>query len=195
MNPQLFDRSLLRASINRREMLQRLGLAGAGVLLSQFGVQRVLGKDPEPAGDNSEPMPTSPLILSPFQQDLPIPKPLPVSDPGTWRDPNGGLVAPGPAWQQPYQNPFSAVLPAQPVYSPIDTPATGLGNLSLVGNQLTFNMSSRSTWPTVVFRVRQRRPISMASPIRLAAPVWMSAWCHSMVGRLGLPEASRGPSG
>ncbi len=116
MNPQLFDRSLLRASINRREMLQRLGLAGAGVLLSQFGVQRVLGKDPEPAGDNSEPMPTSPLILSPFQQDLPIPKPLPVSDPGTWRDPNGGLVAPGPAWQQPYQNPFSAVLPAQPVY-------------------------------------------------------------------------------
>src|SRR6266508_4067310 len=81
--------------LNRRELL-KLGLLSGGAALIGSRALR-----PTPAfalcdvGD--EPFPTSPLILNPFKDLLPIPPVYALSDPSTWRNPwTRGLAPPGP---------------------------------------------------------------------------------------------------
>src|SRR6266498_4467946 len=81
--------------LNRRELL-KLGLLSGGAALIGSRALR-----PTPAfalcdvGD--EPFPTSPLILNPFKDLLPIPPVYAPSDPSTWRNPRtGALAPPGP---------------------------------------------------------------------------------------------------
>ncbi|HSB79014.1 MAG TPA: multicopper oxidase domain-containing protein [Candidatus Methylomirabilis sp.] len=81
--------------LTRRELL-RLGLfSGAATLIGSTGfsptralAQACIGRDA------IEVLPTSPLILSPFTDPLPIPPVYRPSDPRTWRDPRTGLLAP-----------------------------------------------------------------------------------------------------
>ena len=77
--------------LNRRELL-KLGLLSGGAALVG---SRALRPTPAFACDvGNEPYPTSPFILSPFTDPLPIPKAYRPSDPRTWRDPRTGLLAP-----------------------------------------------------------------------------------------------------
>jgi FtsP/CotA-like multicopper oxidase with cupredoxin domain len=64
-------------------------MIGSGILrpLSAFACS------PE-NGVVAEPFPTSPLILNPFKDLLPIPPVYQPSDPTTWRDPRTGVLAP-----------------------------------------------------------------------------------------------------
>jgi FtsP/CotA-like multicopper oxidase with cupredoxin domain len=84
--------------LNRRKML---GLVSAGGALVGSGIldpARIFAQGCSPdLGLVPEPVPTSPLILSPFTDQLPIPTALRPSDPTTWRDPRtGALAPPGP---------------------------------------------------------------------------------------------------
>ncbi len=78
--------------LNRRELL-KLGLLSGGAALIGSRALR-----PTPAfalcdvGD--EPFPTSPLILNPFKDLLPIPPVYAPSDPSTWRNPRTRVLAP-----------------------------------------------------------------------------------------------------
>jgi FtsP/CotA-like multicopper oxidase with cupredoxin domain len=85
-----------RFSLSRRELL-RLGLLSGGAALIGSRALRptaafaVCNPDPFELG---ELFPTSPLILRPFTDPLPIPPVYQPSDPTTWRDPRTGLLAP-----------------------------------------------------------------------------------------------------
>src|SRR5512146_1247632 len=87
-----------RFQLNRRELLKLGLMSGAATLI---GTSR-LGALPAWACDvGIEPFPTSPLILRPFTDPLPIPPVLRPSDPSTWRDPRTGLLCPpGPGFGQ-----------------------------------------------------------------------------------------------
>ncbi len=77
--------------LNRRELLKLGLLSGGAALVGSKGLR------PGPAFGAQcyqEVFPTSPLILSPFTDPLPIPPVYAPSDPSTWRDPRTGLLAP-----------------------------------------------------------------------------------------------------
>ena len=74
-------KSLIQTDISRREMLRALGISGAAAAsLSALGSRTAQGQVAiEPTGAGTlyiEAFPTSPFILSPFQDPLPIPAPL-----------------------------------------------------------------------------------------------------------------------
>ena len=62
--------------MDRRDFLKLGVVAGAGTLLTSYGIK--------PAQAQVSDMPTSPLVLEPFSDPLPIPQPLAQSDPRTW---------------------------------------------------------------------------------------------------------------
>jgi FtsP/CotA-like multicopper oxidase with cupredoxin domain len=78
--------------ITRRDFLKTSGLVLGSAALIGSRALPVWAKDGCDMG--IEPFPTSPLILNPFNDPLPIPQPLAPSDPTTWRDPlTGGSVS------------------------------------------------------------------------------------------------------
>jgi FtsP/CotA-like multicopper oxidase with cupredoxin domain len=82
-----------RPLLSRRDVL-RLGLVSTGAALIGSGGLRPTQAVGQACGVGDEPFPTSPLILSPFTDPLPIPKAYRPSDPSTWRDPRTGALAP-----------------------------------------------------------------------------------------------------
>ena len=77
--------------MKRREFL-RLGLlTGGAAMLPSFGVPWARADGGVVSGEF---FPTSPRILNPFSDPLPIPSPLAPSDPSTWADPSGTLCPP-----------------------------------------------------------------------------------------------------
>lgn len=89
---------------SRRELLKLGLMSGAVSLASVMGLRpiRALAQQVcSPLGDVIENFPTSPLILNPFKDPLPIPPVYQPSDPSTWRDPRtGALAPPGPGLHQ-----------------------------------------------------------------------------------------------
>ncbi len=78
--------------LNRRELLRLMSGGAALVGSTVLGPMRAFA-----CNAGGEPFPTSPLILSPFKDPLPIPKALRPSDPTKWKDPRtGSLAPPGP---------------------------------------------------------------------------------------------------
>ena len=77
--------------MNRRNFI-RLGLLTGGVaMLPSVGVPWARADGGVVSGEF---FPTSPRILNPFSDPLPIPSPLAPSDPSTWADPSGTLCPP-----------------------------------------------------------------------------------------------------
>ena len=76
--------------MKRRDFIKLGALTGGGALLTSLGVrpEKVFGQglfSPSSiAAIGDESFPTSPLILSPFSDPLPIPEPLAPSNPATW---------------------------------------------------------------------------------------------------------------
>jgi FtsP/CotA-like multicopper oxidase with cupredoxin domain len=78
-------------NLSRRELLKLGILAGGATMIGSSALR------PPPAfacDVGVEPFPTSPLILRPFTDPLPIPPVYQPSDPTTWRDPRTGVLAP-----------------------------------------------------------------------------------------------------
>jgi len=79
---------------NRRELLKLALMSGAATLI---GSSMIRPKQALACDAGAELFPTSPLILHPFTDPLPIPPVYQPSDPTTWRDPRtGALAPPGP---------------------------------------------------------------------------------------------------
>ncbi len=78
-------------NLTRREVLKLGALSGGAALVGStlFAPTRAFACD-----TGGEPFPTSPFILNPFTDPLPIPPPLAPSDPTAWSDPRTGLLAP-----------------------------------------------------------------------------------------------------
>ena len=97
METQEFNR------LSRRELLKYGGAAlmvGYGGLRSTPALARPAAPFQQAGcGVGGEPFPTSPLILNPFSDPLPIPRALAPSNPIDWKDENGDTVA------VPYQIP------------------------------------------------------------------------------------------
>ncbi|NUS57514.1 MAG: multicopper oxidase domain-containing protein [Streptomycetaceae bacterium] len=97
-----------RVRMTRRDML-RLSIGGAGMFAltaSGLAVSSGLGSEESSGSIFIEAFPTSPLILSPFNDPLPIPKaaaPVAKSVVDTWKSPPGpdnqDFVKTGPAWK------------------------------------------------------------------------------------------------
>ncbi|HEY5913636.1 MAG TPA: hypothetical protein VJA21_23865, partial [Verrucomicrobiae bacterium] len=86
---------------SRRQMLKTLGLCGGAAIVGPgllHGPRAVAGLLPPNTGIGvgGEPFPTSPLILNPFTDELPIPKALAPSDPTQWKNRYGSSCPPGP---------------------------------------------------------------------------------------------------
>jgi FtsP/CotA-like multicopper oxidase with cupredoxin domain len=79
--------------MDRRKFLKLAAASGGAALFDSAGLgpQTASGQVPPPP---AEPMPVSPLILRPFRDRLPVPKPLAPSDPSEWRNPEGGPADP-----------------------------------------------------------------------------------------------------
>ncbi len=95
----------MNIKLTRRELLKLGILTGGATLLGARGLR------PNPAyggvlpgdtgcGVGGEAFPTSPLILNPFTDELPIPKAMAPSDPLTWKDRNGSSCPPGASYGQ-----------------------------------------------------------------------------------------------
>ncbi len=97
---------LIKKEITRRDVIK------AGIIFGGAAVvgPRMLGSGILSPGQAfgkiyDEVFPTSPFILNPFTDPLPIPKPLAPSDPTTWTDPVAGSKlppGPGPGQQDAY---------------------------------------------------------------------------------------------
>lgn len=74
------EKAMREGGLSRREMLKRIGLFGGAAMMASFG----LANRAMAGGSISEVFPTSPLVLNPFNDLLPIPAPLAPSDPSTW---------------------------------------------------------------------------------------------------------------
>jgi|tagenome__1003787_1003787.scaffolds.fasta_scaffold20983076_2 FtsP/CotA-like multicopper oxidase with cupredoxin domain len=91
---------MARTNFTRRDVLRAGALSGAaGMVTKQAWAQACVDQQPIPISDLSftgcgvdgEPMATSPFIVQPYKDPLPIPRAM---RPG-WRYPNGTLAAPG----------------------------------------------------------------------------------------------------
>jgi FtsP/CotA-like multicopper oxidase with cupredoxin domain len=99
--------------LTRRDLLRLAVLTGGATLIGTrpaFG-QFCAAEPPQPhhfiehefgAGPAESAMPTSPLILNPFTDELPVPKALAPSDPRTWTVRRGASPFPGPNNQDSY---------------------------------------------------------------------------------------------
>ena len=74
--PQL-QQAVRAGSMSRRDMLRTLGLSGGAAVLAACG----LGTGTAYGAIYNEVFPTSPLVLNPFTDLLPIPTPLAPCDP------------------------------------------------------------------------------------------------------------------
>ena len=83
LNPAELEMAVRKGGMSRREMLRRLGLASGAAMMASYGLSGTRAF----AAGVTEVYPTSPLILSPFSDPLPIPAPLQPSDPRTWATP------------------------------------------------------------------------------------------------------------
>lgn len=88
--------------LTRRQVIKAGVILGGATLIDpcMLSPKRALG-----ASCYTEVFPTSPFILNPFTDPLPIPKPLAPSDPTTWKDPKTGKPlppGPGPGQQDSY---------------------------------------------------------------------------------------------
>ena len=125
------DESADKSGVSRRTILTVGAIGGAGVALATakgLGVPFLSGSSPDGAfaaasvalGDSLfyiENFPTSPLILSPFTDALPVPKalaPIPKAVYSTWDNPPGG----GPGEQNSLRNQQHQIWPS-------DIPAIG----------------------------------------------------------------------
>ncbi len=75
--------------MDRREFLQLAVASGGAAYLDSAGLGPQAASGAAPPPPPADPMPVSPLILRPFRDRLPVPKPLAPSDPSTWKKPNG----------------------------------------------------------------------------------------------------------
>jgi len=84
--------------LTRREVIKAgVICGGAAVVGSSLLGSGIMNPKEADAAIYTEVYPTSPFILNPFTDPLPIPAPLAPSDPTTWRDPaTGKLQPPGP---------------------------------------------------------------------------------------------------
>ena len=83
LNPAELEMAVRKGGMSRREMLRRLGLASGAAMMASYGLSGTRAF----AAGVVEVYPTSPLILNPFSDPLPIPAPLQPSDPSTWATP------------------------------------------------------------------------------------------------------------
>jgi len=143
--------------LTRRDLFKLGALSGGAALLATSGAPPAFAD----GGGGGEAYPTSPMILSPFTDDLNVHVPLQPSDPKTWKDPDGndfttkwGLYNKwqlGPldkGWQNPwnltcnkyykihthraeYSFTSSKVQPIGPGGRPVVPPGGGSGSLSL----------------------------------------------------------------